>query len=116
MKHVLFAAEELGEGETRGVTVGSTAIVIARAPDGRLHALRDRCSHRGAKLSWSRVEPLLEGDDVGEREPTDQYLLRCPWHGFEFLLADGRCPADPKGERVKTYPVTVEDGMVVVER
>jgi hypothetical protein len=31
-------------------------------------------------------------------------------------VADGRCPADPAHERVRSHRVTVEDGSVVVER
>jgi nitrite reductase/ring-hydroxylating ferredoxin subunit len=116
MKHVLFPLDELPVGETRGVVIGKTGIVIAHAPDGRVHALRDRCSHRGAKLSYSPVEPIIDGDDVGCHVPTNAYMVRCSWHGFEFRLEDGRCPADPLKERVKTYPVTVEDGMIVVDR
>ncbi|MGN6564337.1 MAG: Rieske (2Fe-2S) protein, partial [Thermomicrobiales bacterium] len=37
----------------------------------------------------------------------------CPWHLWEFDITTGHCLVDPK-MRVKTYPVTIEEGMVVV--
>ena len=39
-------------------------------------------------------------------------IIRCPWHLWEFEIATGRCLVDPR--RVKTYPVAIEDGQVVV--
>jgi 3-phenylpropionate/trans-cinnamate dioxygenase ferredoxin subunit len=41
--------------------------------------------------------------------------MRCPWHGWEFDIASGRSLFDPDGVRVRNYPVTVEDGTVIVE-
>ena len=41
-------------------------------------------------------------------------MPRCPWHGWEFDIATGVVPAFPE-RRVKTWPVTVVDGVVVVE-
>jgi nitrite reductase (NADH) small subunit len=60
-------------------------------------------------------------------------ILRCPWHGWEFDLTTGRSVFNPhktrvrsyevtvepaagsdEDERVETYPVSVEDGFVVL--
>lgn len=40
-------------------------------------------------------------------------IIRCPWHPWEFDIITGACLVDPK-VRVKTYPVAIEDGHVVV--
>jgi nitrite reductase/ring-hydroxylating ferredoxin subunit len=40
-------------------------------------------------------------------------IIRCPWHLWEFEIATGRCLVDPH-VRVKTYPVAIEDGQVIV--
>jgi nitrite reductase/ring-hydroxylating ferredoxin subunit len=40
-------------------------------------------------------------------------ILRCAWHGWEFEIETGRSLADPK-LKAKTFPVTVEDGEVIV--
>jgi 3-phenylpropionate/trans-cinnamate dioxygenase ferredoxin subunit len=58
-------------------------------------------------------------------------ILRCPWHGWEFDIITGRSIFNPHRTRVKTYevtvetnrdedesvetyPVTVEDGLVIL--
>ena len=43
----------------------------------------------------------------------DGEIIRCPWHLWEFDIATGECLVDPQ-MRVKTYPVAIEDGVVVV--
>ena len=58
-------------------------------------------------------------------------IIKCPWHGWEFEIATGRSifnphkvrvktyevtvePPEEEDPRIETYPVTVEDGLVVV--
>jgi hypothetical protein len=41
-------------------------------------------------------------------------VLRCPWHGWESDLESGRSLLDPRRSGLKTYEVTVEDGVVVL--
>ncbi len=38
----------------------------------------------------------------------------CPWHGFDFDLATGRCHVDPDLS-VPVYAVRVSDGVVEVD-
>lgn len=86
---------------------------------GRYHALRNLCPHKLGPLCTGRVSgrivaaapptaPAADLDMVREGE-----IIRCPWHLWEFEIATGRCRVDP-AMRVKTYPVRVEDGRVVV--
>ena len=43
-------------------------------------------------------------------------ILRCPWHGYEFDLEDGgRTVFTTFKARVRMFPVSVEDGRVLVE-
>jgi nitrite reductase/ring-hydroxylating ferredoxin subunit len=37
----------------------------------------------------------------------------CPWHGWEYDLATGRCHADRRFG-LRPYPVDVRDGLVYV--
>ena len=54
--------------------------------------------------------PLIVADhDVAQ----EGEIIRCPWHLWEFEVATGRCLVDAT-VRVKTYPVSIEDGQVVV--
>jgi len=38
----------------------------------------------------------------------DGEILRCPWHGWEFDLTNGRSIFNPHRVRVKVYAETVE--------
>jgi 3-phenylpropionate/trans-cinnamate dioxygenase ferredoxin subunit len=62
------------------------------------------------------LQERVYGDEVGQRELAPDLVLRCPWHGYEFDVDTGVCPADPKNVRVKSYPVVIEDGKVTIER
>jgi len=82
--------------------------------DGRLYAFRTVCPHQGG--------PLCKGTISGTMLPAapheyvyglESRIVRCPWHGWEFDLADGTALFDPR-VRVRTYPVTADDGLVVL--
>jgi nitrite reductase/ring-hydroxylating ferredoxin subunit len=116
MKHALFPLAELEPGQMRPAVVDGTEVVVVRDLDGTVYAMRDHCAHSGAPLSKGRLLEKVVGDDVDQYELTNELILRCPWHGFEFELATGRCVADPRRTRVRSYPVTIEDGTVCLEK
>ena len=72
--------------------------------------LLDRdCAHRGADLSFGRLETSAQGGG-----------LRCPFHGWKFA-PDGRCletPAEPPGSKLcdrirqRSYPVIERSGVL----
>lgn len=117
MRHELFPAAELAPGEMRVVDIDRLKLVVVHTPQGSFHAIRDVCPHYGARLSQGTLKPYVMGDQPGDyRHDGERFVLHCPWHGFEFRLDDGRCPADPKRMRVRSYDVTVEDGLLYLER
>lgn len=87
--------------------------------NGTFHALRNLCPHKLGPLCTGRVS----GRVIADAPPTvanhglalaqEGEIIRCPWHLWEFEIATGRCLVDPH-VRVKTYPVSIEDGAVVV--
>ena len=87
--------------------------------NGTYYALRNLCPHKSGPLCTGRVS----GRVVADAPPTvdganldlvrDGEIIRCPWHLWEFEIATGRCLVDPRA-RVKTYPVVIENGHVVV--
>ena len=87
-----------------GITRLSEQIVLWRGADGQVHALEDRCAHRGARLSL--------GWNLGER-------LACWYHGIETdgsgtvrkVPASANCPLEGK-QCVKSYPVQERAGAV----
>ena len=100
-------------GQIRMIAVGGHRIGLIRVGD-ELHAVADRCPHRGAPLcSGGRtVHGLRFGDGAPERG-AERALLRCPWHKWDFDVASGRCVVHPT-LRVRRYRVTVEDEHAVV--
>jgi nitrite reductase (NADH) small subunit len=107
------SAEELGPGERRVVELGGRSVGVFNVA-GTFHALHNRCPHRGGPLCLGPVAGTTAAspdfDYVYEREGR---ILRCAWHGWEFEIETGRSLADPQ-VRAKTFPVTVEDGQVLV--
>jgi phenylpropionate dioxygenase-like ring-hydroxylating dioxygenase large terminal subunit len=87
-----------------GFTRLSERIVLWRDDEGDVHALEDRCPHRGARLSlgWNlgdRVACWYHGVEIGR----DGTVVRVP--------AQQSCPLE--GERaVKAYPVIEKHGAV----
>lgn len=115
-RHRLFPESELEPGGMREVKIGSTSVIIVRTSEGELHALRNRCPHMGAKLSDGFFKQKIVADAVGSPRLDDrEFVAICPWHGFEFSAETGLCSADPR-TRVRSYEVTVEDDMIVLDR
>lgn len=87
--------------------------------NGTYHALRNICPHKSGPLCTGRVSGRVvasappTSDQSGLDVVREGEIIRCPWHLWEFDLLTGQCLVDPK-MRVKTYPVRVEAGEVVV--
>jgi 3-phenylpropionate/trans-cinnamate dioxygenase ferredoxin component len=94
-------ADEFPPGTAKLVVAGPGHIVGVYNCGGELYAIEDRCSHDDG--------PLCEGD-------WDEETCRvvCPRHGSAFDLASGRPMSLPAYEPVETYPVRIENGVVVV--
>lgn len=77
------------------------------------------CPHQGGPVCQGKIMPRtvqLVRDDLRSGGPgfhaTDRNIV-CPWHGFEFDVLTGRHQAD-QSVRLRSFPVRVEDGDVVV--
>ncbi|MBN1192199.1 MAG: Rieske 2Fe-2S domain-containing protein [Coriobacteriia bacterium] len=87
---------DLAPGQVRHVKVGRSDVAIARVAD-EFFALSNVCRHAFGPLS----DGVLEG-----------YEVMCPWHGWRYDVRDGS--TDHPDADVKTYPVVVRDGLVLV--
>jgi len=83
------------------------------AVNGELRGVRNRCPHHGGPLCLGTVRERVSGEP-GRYLLTDMTVLRCPWHGWEFDPASGRC-LDDTSMRVAVYPAKAEDGRVLVQ-
>lgn len=93
-------ATELAEGRPACVIAGDVPVMVVREGD-RLHALANRCNHRGG--------PLHEGE-LGDGTVT------CPWHGSIFRLADGNLERGPASSPQPAYEARIEAGRVEVRQ
>lgn len=129
-RHVVCRLSELPPGERRIIAVGRRSIGVLNVA-GALYALRNRCPHQGAPLCLGTITgTMLPGRPYEVVYGREGEIIKCPWHGWEFELATGRSVFNPHRVRVRTYdvtveppaedptietyPVTVEDGLVVV--
>ena len=117
MKHELLPLDDLPPGEMRGVDVGGVSVCVVRTPAGDVHAVRDVCGHMGAKLSNGYFLQTIVGPKVREYALADgEFVVRCPWHGYEYDVKSGQCLADTSRARVRVFTVVVEDGKIYIER
>ncbi len=107
-RHVVARASELPPGERRIVEVNGRSIGVFNV-HGHYYALRNSCPHQAAPLCLGAIKgmtmPSAPGEYIWAREGE---ILRCPWHGWEFDITTGRSIFNPHKTRVKAYEVTVE--------
>jgi nitrite reductase/ring-hydroxylating ferredoxin subunit len=76
---------------------GGERIAVFR--DGaQIGALSNLCAHQNGPIGEGRI---IDG------------CVTCPWHGYQYRLADG-CAPPPFTERLVTYPVRLRDGIVEI--
>ncbi len=132
-KYVVGKVSELPPSSRRIVRVNGREIGVFNVK-GKYYALRNLCPHQSAPLCLGELTGLAVSDEPGEIEWTREgEILRCPWHGWEFDISNGSTIFQSKArvktyevqvekatlarmiEGVETYPVTVEDEVVILE-
>lgn len=93
-------ASELGEGDSSCVLADGTPVLLVRQGD-TIHAIHDRCTHRGG--------PLHEGE-------IEDGCVTCPWHGSRFRLTDGAVEQGPATGPQPAFDVRERDGRLEVRR
>ena len=88
------------EGRPAAVEAGGVQLLLVRQ-DGRLHALADRCTHRGGPLHEGELTPGC---------------ITCPWHGSRFRLEDGAVERGPAAYPQPCYETRVSGGRISVRR
>ena len=91
---------DIKPGELAGFDVEGIRLAVANA-DGRFFAIDDTCTHEQCSLAG---EGTFEGTTV-----------TCGCHGAQFDVTTGAVLAPPAPEPVKTYPLHVDQGNVVVD-
>jgi 3-phenylpropionate/trans-cinnamate dioxygenase ferredoxin subunit len=115
MKQVFVCPlQDLPQGTMRAFRVEGREIVFVHSGE-RVYALRDVCPHQGARLSDGMITCERIAGAVGEYQlKADGCAVRCPWHNWEFNLADGAALHDPVRIRVSAYQTYIHDGRIFV--
>ena len=95
-------ASELADGEPKRAVVDESPVVLVRSGGG-VHALHDRCSHRGCSLS-----------EQGELR--DGGVIECQCHGSRFKLADGALVRGPATAPQPAFETRERDGRIELRR
>ena len=109
---------EFKEGDKKIVPNGSSEIGVYFVKGG-WHAYQNLCPHQGGPacegLLMARVEEVIAEDKTykGMRFNHDEMHIVCPWHGWEFDIANGEAVADRK-HKLRRYDVEVRGEDVYV--
>ena len=95
---VVADAGQLEEGRPMAAVAGDTPVFLLRRGDD-VHALHDRCSHRGCSLS--------DGDIDGD-------VITCGCHGSRFDLRDGSVLRGPATAEQPVFDARAADGRIEV--
>jgi naphthalene 1,2-dioxygenase system ferredoxin subunit len=93
------AVADLFEGAGIAVTPAGQDIALFSV-EGEVYAIDNLCSHGNARL----CDGFVEGHDV-----------ECPFHQALFSLRDGSVSCGPATEPVRTWPVRIEGGRVLLQ-
>jgi nitrite reductase/ring-hydroxylating ferredoxin subunit/uncharacterized membrane protein len=91
---------ELRDGEPRSVMADGAPLLLVRHDDG-IHAIHDRCAHRGCSLSGGKI---------------DDHAVTCPCHGSRFDVRDGTLLSGPATVSQPAFDVRETGGRVEVRR
>lgn len=107
-RYVVGRVDELPPGSRKIVMAGGRSIGVFNVK-GTYYALRNTCPHQFAPLCLGRVTGTTLPSKVGEYVyGREGEIIRCPWHGWEFDITNGKSIFNPHRVRVKSYDVTVE--------
>ena len=91
-------AGDLAPGTMKRVDLRGRRILLVNVA-GRICAVDDTCTHEDASLSTG----VLRGE-----------LVKCPLHGSRFNVCTGKALEEPAEEDLRTYPVRLEGGRILV--
>lgn len=112
--HYVADVDELAAGERVIVDLEGREIAIFNV-DGEFHALSNYCIHQGGPACEGLVSGCLEVDDDMELSyNSENKVVSCPWHGWEFEIESGDHLA-PTDYRLPTYEVVVRDEAVYLD-
>jgi 3-phenylpropionate/trans-cinnamate dioxygenase ferredoxin subunit len=106
--HVVGAVAEIPPGQRKIVDLEGRSIGVFNV-EGTFYALRNACPHQSGPLCRGSLIGLMRASDPRNLEISRVgEIIRCPWHGWEFDVTNGRSIFNPHKLRVRSYEVTIE--------
>lgn len=90
--------DHIPEKRAKIVSVGGERVAVFRY-DGKISAVSNVCRHQNGPLGEGRI---IDG------------CITCPWHGYQYHLADG-CAPPPFSEKLVTFRLRLERGLIEVD-
>jgi nitrite reductase (NADH) small subunit len=106
----VLAAADLPPGSHATVEAFDTTIALFNV-GGVIHAVNNSCPHHGGPLCHGRVGGHLLPSAPYEHVWSDEPVVTCPWHGWQFDLRTGGALFDPE-VGVPAYRAVVADGTI----
>lgn len=107
MRHRVGRLAEFPDGDVRIVDVAGRSVGIYRR-GADLFGVLNVCPHRGAPICRGVVGGTMLPSEPGELHyGLEGWVLRCPWHGWEFDIRSGESVCRVDRRRVRTVPVQV---------
>jgi nitrite reductase/ring-hydroxylating ferredoxin subunit len=108
------ALDDFAERTVRVVRAEGREIGVIRW-GGRLYAIGNVCVHQNGPVCHGILSARLTATAPGGMELDEAVpVIACPWHGWEYDVRTGAAIWDPH-YRLRTYPVSVADGRVLIE-
>jgi len=92
------AFDDVPEGDAIGASCGGQGITLYKV-EGEVFATAGLCTHGAAHM----CDGFLEGHEI-----------ECPLHQGRFDIRTGKALGEPLTEDIRTYPVRVDAGRVLV--
>jgi len=106
-RHPVAKAGEVQLGGRKIVSIGPLEIGVFNV-GGEIRAYRNACPHAGAPVCVGRISGTSLPSKVYEYlYGKEGFILRCPWHGWEFDLRTGEHVVDPQ---IRLKMVALEPG------
>jgi nitrite reductase (NADH) small subunit len=107
--------DEFPVGKCRIMKIGDVEIGVVRLANGEMHAVRNRCPHKGAPICKGIVGGTWPPTPVGSLDfERDGEVLVCPWHGYEYDLKTGMELYHERPTKLTKYQTSIESGSVIV--
>lgn len=97
--YVIGTVDQIPDNGSVAVKAGNQLIAVFRNGEN-FYAIHNTCPHKGGLMCDGEFEP-------GTR------TVRCPIHFWGWRLDSGELETDPR-QKMRTYPVRVVDGEVVL--